>query len=82
MCVKYFDFIYVSVVNGFVLVILVLCSLQLLCKVSSLSLFLPVKSGPEVIKLFSCSTQLSIKLFLLINVEMQTIVQLLAFHPL
>ena len=29
---------------------------------------------PEVIKLFSCSTQLSIKFFLLINVKMPTIV--------
>ena len=26
--------------------------------------------GPEVIKLFSCSTQLSMKVFLLINVKM------------
>ena len=31
-----------------------------------------LKSGPEVIKLFSCSTQLSIKFFLLINVKMPT----------
>ena len=29
-----------------------------------------MKSGPEVIKLFSCSTQLSMKFFLLINVKM------------
>ena len=28
--------------------------------------------GPEVIKLFSCSTQLSMKFFLLINVEIPT----------
>ena len=28
------------------------------------------KSGPEVIKLFPCSTQLSMKFFLLINVKM------------
>ena len=29
--------------------------------------------GPEVIKLFSCSAELSMKLFLLINVKMPTI---------
>ena len=33
--------------------------------------------GPEVIKLFSCSTQLSTKFILLINVKMQTIVGIL-----
>ena len=38
-----------------------------------------VKSGPEVIKLFSCSTQLSMKFFLLINVKMPTIVGILTF---
>ena len=38
--------------------------------------FLP---GPEVIKLFSCSTQLSMKFFLLINIEMPTIVGILRF---
>ena len=35
--------------------------------------------GPEVIKLFSCSTQLSMKIFLLINVKMPTIVGILTF---
>ena len=30
------------------------------------------KSGPEVIKLFSCSTQLSMKFFQSINVKMPT----------
>ena len=34
---------------------------------------------PEVIKLFSCSTQLSMKFFLLINVKMPTIVGILTF---
>ena len=29
-----------------------------------------IQSGPEVIKLFSCSTQLSMKFCLLINVKM------------
>ena len=33
--------------------------------------------GPEVIKLFSCSTQLSMKLFLLIIVKMPIIVDIL-----
>ena len=35
--------------------------------------------GPEVIKLFPCSTQLSMKFILLINVEMPTIVGILTF---
>ena len=37
------------------------------------------KTGPEVIKLFSCSTQLSMIFFLLINVKMPTIVGILTF---
>ena len=37
------------------------------------------KSGPEVIKPFSCSTQLSTKFILLINVKMPTIVGILTF---
>ena len=37
------------------------------------------KPGPEVIKLFPCSTQLSMKFFLLINVKMPTIVGILTF---
>ena len=36
-------------------------------------------SGLEVIKLFSCSTQLSIKFSLLINIKMQTIVGIFIF---
>ena len=36
-----------------------------------------VKSGPEVIKLFSCSTQLSMKFIMFINVKMPTIVGIL-----
>ena len=36
-------------------------------------------SGPEVIKLFSCSTQLSMNFFLLVNVKMPTIVGILTF---
>ena len=37
------------------------------------------QSGPEVIKLFSCSAQVSMKFFLLINVKMPTIVGILTF---
>ena len=35
--------------------------------------------GPELIKLFSCSNQMSMKFFLLINVKMPTIVGILIF---
>ena len=35
--------------------------------------------GPEVIKLFLCSTQLSMKFIMLINVKMPTIVGILIF---
>ena len=35
--------------------------------------------GPEVIKLFSCSTRFSMKCFLLINIKMPTIVGILTF---
>ena len=35
--------------------------------------------GPEVIKPFSCSTQLSMKFIMLINVKMPTIVGILTF---
>ena len=35
--------------------------------------------GPEVIKRFSCSTQLCMKLILLINVKMPTTVVILTF---
>ena len=37
------------------------------------------RPGPEVIKLFPCSTQLSMKFILLINVKMPTIVGILRF---
>ena len=36
-------------------------------------------TGAEVIKLFSCSTQLNMKFFLLINVKTPTIVGILTF---
>ena len=38
-----------------------------------------VYPGPEVIKLFPCSTQLSIKIFLLINIKMSINVGILTF---
>ena len=38
-----------------------------------------VQTRPEVIKLFSCSTQLSTKFILLINVKMPTFVGILTF---
>ena len=37
------------------------------------------QTWPKVIKLFSCSTQLSIKFFLLINVKMSILVGILTF---
>ena len=37
------------------------------------------RSDPELIKLFPCSTQLSTKFILLINVKMQTIVGIFTF---
>ena len=36
-------------------------------------------SGPKVIKRFSCSTQMSMKFILLINIKMPTIVGILTF---
>ena len=44
-----------------------------------LCLVLSFQPSPEVIKLFSCSTQLSLKFILLINVKMPTIVGILTF---
>ena len=41
-----------------------------------------VRSGPTVIKTFSCSTQLSTKFILLINVKMPTIVGILTFYSM
>ena len=38
------------------------------------------RTGPEVIKKLSCSTQLSMKFFLLKNVKMPTIVGILTFR--
>ena len=44
-----------------------------------INLWIIWKPGPEVIKLFSCSTQLSMKFSPLINVKMPTIVGILTF---
>ena len=38
-----------------------------------------VNSGSKVVKLFPCSTQLSMKFFPLINVKMPTVVGILTF---
>ena len=46
------------------------------CVKLSLQLY-TTQSGPQVIKLFSCSTQLSMKFSPLINVKMPTIVGIL-----
>ena len=40
---------------------------------------MPVKPGPEVVKLFSCSAQLSLKFILLIIIIMPIIVGILTF---
>ena len=59
------------------------CRKLLHCKWGStahnLSLSPLLHPGPEVIKLYSCSTQLSMKFFLLINVKMPTNVGILTF---
>ena len=50
-------------------------------KHKALTFLIEIRSAPDpkVIKLFSCSTQLSMKIFLLINVKMPTIVVILTF---
>ena len=45
----------------------------------SVKRIISVKPGPKVIKLVSCSTQLSLKYILLLNVKMPTIVDILTF---
>ena len=45
----------------------------------SAHLHIMVRPGTEIIKLFSCSAQLSTKFILLINVKMPTIVGILVF---
>ena len=46
---------------------------------ADISLQFERRCGPEVIKLFSCSTELSKKFFLLISVKMPTIIGILTF---
>ena len=55
----------------------IICDYKVIFENGNFSLSRP---GPEVIKLFSCSTQLSTKFFLLINVKMPTIVGILTFR--
>ena len=68
----------ISVSNGSVcrskLVLLYLCSILL-----TQSYAPEPNPGSEVIKLFSCSTQLSTKFILLINVKVPTIIDILTF---
>ena len=45
----------------------------------SSKLSVPMRAGPKVIKLFSCSAQLRLQFILLINVKMPTIVGILTF---
>ena len=67
--------------------IIIMATLLKETKILSGSLYYPlqsahnpyIRSGPEVIKLFSYSTQLSMKFLLLINVKMPTIVGILTF---
>ena len=56
-----------------------MCFVSFLCEKTDVTLsnVMKVKTGPEVIKLFSCSTQLSMKFSPLINVKMPTIVGIL-----
>ena len=53
--------------------------LRLIAMILTNIVFYRFKPGPEVTKLFSCSTQLSMTFFLLINVKMPTIVGILTF---
>ena len=46
---------------------------KLFCGYPSLIWRYEMKSGPKVIKLFSCSAQLSMKFFLLINLKLPTV---------
>ena len=48
-------------------------------KIALLPVLVRQTSGPEVIKLFSCSTQLNVNFIILINVKMPTIVGILTF---
>ena len=55
------------------------CFIDFMILFTDLMLFLSSYTGPEVIKLFPCAAQLSMKFFLLINVKMPTIVGILTF---
>ena len=56
-----------------------LCARESRLRLKSFSPSSGVKPGTKVIKLFSCSTQLSMKFFLLINVKMPTVVGIFTF---
>ena len=55
------------------------CLLRVICPNSYTFRKVFILSGPEVINLFSCSTQLSMKFFLLINVKMPKNVGILTY---
>ena len=61
--------------------ILAICAgeLGLRIETSSIVQHLPRKTGPEVVKRSSSSTQMNMKFILLINVKMPTIVGILTF---
>ena len=48
----------------------------------AMKLFICSYSGPQIIKLFSCSTQLSMKIIMLINAKMPTIVGIITFKSM
>ena len=66
--------VFVCVLSSFCNAILSICS-----SFAIISLRKRGKAGPKVIILFPCSTQLSTKFILLINVKMPTIVGILTF---
>ena len=61
----------------FILMSILNCMLNLVEHEKS---FITSGPGPKVIKLFSCSAQLNMKFFLLVNVKMPTMVGILTFR--
>ena len=55
------------------------CLASQIVSLTKIIILLLLNTGPELIKLFSCSTQLSMEVFLLIYVKMPTIVGILTF---
>ena len=59
--------------NRHVFVMFILLRILSMCRRRQITRKLNTKPGPEVIKLFSCSTQLSMKFVLLMNIKLLTI---------